>query len=250
MSLEILSAREQARMRRAGRVAAEVLAAIGERIRPGVSTLEIDQWARAEIVARGARSSQLGYCGFPAAVCTSRNEVVCHGIPSPGELLRDGDIVNVDVTVEVDGYHGDTSDTFTVGSTSHPARDLIAAVHAARDAAIREIRPGARLGDLGAVIEALAASRGYSVVREYGGHGIGRAMHQPPHIAHGGPAGRGARLRAGMAITIEPMLNLGRPEVWVQGDGWRVVTRDGSWSAQAEHTILVTEDGAEVLTRL
>lgn len=248
MAIEILSEAEQSRLRRAGRVAAEVLRTVGARIRPGVTTLDLDAWARAEIRARGARSSQLGYHGFPASICTSRNEVVCHGIPSAKEVLHDGDLVNVDVTVELDGFHGDTSETFLVGDAKPEAVALAAAARDARDAAIRAVRPGVRLGDLGAIVERFAVERGYGVVRDYGGHGIGRRMHQEPHVPHVGSPGRGLRLRAGMAITIEPMLNAGSAEVVVASDGWRVVTRDGAWSAQAEHTILVRPDGAEILT--
>lgn len=248
MGVEILGPREIARMRRAGAAAAATLAHVGGRLRAGVCTADIDGWVREHTRVLGGRPSQLGYDGFPAAVCTSRNDVVCHGIPRADEVLRDGDIVNVDVTTLLDGFHGDTSATFAIGTPSAEARHVVEVARRCRDEAIAEVREGARLGDLGAVIEELAVKEGCSVVRDFGGHGIGRAMHMPPHVFHVGVRGAGLRLRAGMVFTIEPMINLGRPEVRVQGDGWTVVTADGSLSAQFEHTVLVTRDGAEILT--
>jgi methionyl aminopeptidase len=231
-------------MRRAGRAAAATLAAVAARITPGVSTGDIDAWVRADTRWRGGRPSQLGYHGFPAAVCTSRNAVVCHGIPSPHERLSDGDIINVDVTTELDGFHGDTSATLFVGAPSLEARHVVETARRSRDAGIA----GVRLGDIGAVIEELAAREGCSVVREFGGHGIGRAMHEPPHVPNVGRRGAGLRLREGMAITIEPMINLGSPGVRQLDDGWTIVTADGSLSAQFEHTVLVTRGGCEILT--
>jgi methionyl aminopeptidase len=248
MAIEILGPPDIAAMRRAGRAAAATLAAVAARIAPGVSTGDIDVWVRADTRRRGGRPSQLGFHGFPAAVCTSRNAVVCHGIPRAEERLAPGDIVNVDVTTELGGFHGDTSATLLVGTPGPEARHVVETARRCRDAGIAEVREGARLGDIGAAIEALAAREGCSVVRELGGHGIGRAMHAPPTIAHVGPRGSGFRLRAGMAITIEPMINLGGPEVRLLDDGWTVVTADGSLSAQFEHTVLVTRDGCEILT--
>ena len=253
MSIEIHDPTAIARLRAAGRAAAETLAFVGARIAAGVSTAQIDAWVRADTARRGARPSQLGYHGFPAAVCTSRNAVVCHGIPSAREILNDGDIVNVDVTSCLDGYHGDTSATFVVGAVERATRDALHVTDVARrcrDAGVAVVRAGARLGDIGAAIEELARREGCSVVREYGGHGIGRKMHAEPHVAHTGRRGSGLRLAAGMAITIEPMINLGSADVRVLDDEWTVVTADGRLSAQFEHTVLVTREGAEILTAL
>jgi methionyl aminopeptidase len=246
--IDILSAAEIALMRRAGCAAAATLAYVGSRIRPGISTGDIDRWVRADTARRGGRPSQLGYHGFPAAVCTSRNDIVCHGIPSDDVVLEAGDIVNVDVTTNLDGYHGDTSATFIVGEASPDATRLVELARRCRDAGIAVVRDGARIGDIGAAIEELARSEGVSIVTELGGHGIGRRMHADPHVAHTGRRGSGVRLRAGMAITIEPMVNLGRADVRFLDDGWTVVTADGSLSAQWEHTIVVTASGYEVMT--
>jgi methionyl aminopeptidase len=248
MAIELLGSAEVAAMRRAGRAAAETLSAVAARIAPGVSTADIDAWVRADTRRRGGRPSQLGFEGFPAAVCTSRNAVVCHGIPSPRERLSDGDIINVDVTTELDGFHGDTSATLFVGAPSAEARHVVETARRCRDAGIAAVRAGARLGDIGAAIEELAVAEGCSVVRELGGHGIGRAMHQSPHVLHFGRRGTGLRLREGMAITIEPMINLGGPGVRQLDDGWTIVTADGSLAAQFEHTVLVTRDGCEIMT--
>ncbi|MBX3262075.1 MAG: type I methionyl aminopeptidase [Labilithrix sp.] len=250
MAIEILSAPEIERMRRAGRAAAETLALVGSRIRPGITTAEIDRWVREDTARRGGRPSQLGYKGFPAAVCTSRNDVVCHGIPSAREVLEPGDIVNVDVTTDLGGYHGDTSATFIVGDASADARRLVDVARRCRDAGIAVVREGARLGDIGAAIEEVARHEGVSVVTEFGGHGIGRRMHADPHVAHTGRRGSGPRLKAGMGITVEPMVNLGRAEVTLLDDGWTVRTADGSLSAQWEHTVIVTRDGHEIMTSL
>jgi len=248
MAIEILGAAEVAAMRRAGRAAAATLAAIAARLAPGISTGDIDTWVREDTRRRGGRPSQLGFHGFPAAVCTSRNAVVCHGIPNPRERLARGDIINVDVTTELAGFHGDTSATLFVGEPAAEARHVVETARRCRDAGIAAVRAGARIGDIGAAIEELAAREGCSVVRDLGGHGIGRAMHMPPTIVHVGPPGTGLRLREGMAITVEPMINLGRPEVRQLADGWTIVTADGSLSAQFEHTVLVTREGCEILT--
>jgi methionyl aminopeptidase len=248
MSVQILAPREIAGMRRAGAAAAATLAHVAARLRPGVTTADVDAWVRAYTDALGGRPSQLGYEGFPAAVCTSRNAVVCHGIPSPLEVLAPGDLVNVDVTTCLDGWHGDTSATFLVGEASQDARHVVDVARRCRQAGIAVVRDGARLGDVGAACEELARAEGCTVVRDFGGHGIGRAMHMPPHVPHVGVRGAGMRLRAGMALTIEPMVNLGRAEVRVLPDGWTVVTADGSLSAQFEHTVIVTRDGCEIVT--
>lgn len=246
--VEIFNEREVAALRRAARAAAATLQLVAERIRAGVTTADIDRWVRDDTAQRGGLPSQLGYHGFPAAVCTSRNHVVCHGIPNAKEVLRDGDIVNVDVTTQLAGYHGDTSATFMIGTPTPEARHVVETARRCRDAGIAVVRAGAHLGDIGVAIEAAAKSAGCTVVREFGGHGIGRKMHAPPHVAHHAVAARGMRLKAGMAFTIEPMINLGSHDVDVLEDGWTVVTRDGQWSAQFEHTVVVTPHGVEILT--
>jgi methionyl aminopeptidase len=248
VAIEIHDARAIARLRSAGRAAAETLALVGSRIAEGVSTADIEAWVREETKRQGGKPSQLGYHGFPAAVCTSRNAVVCHGIPRRADILQPGDIVNVDVTTMLDGFHGDTSATFIIGDASPEARHVVDVARRCRDAGIAVVRDGARLGDIGAAIEELARKEGCSVVRDFGGHGIGREMHLDPHVAHTGRGGTGLRLKAGMAITIEPMINLGSPEVRMLDDGWTVVTADGRLSAQFEHTIVVTREGCEVMT--
>lgn len=248
MAIEIQDMRGVHALRRAGRAAAETLAFVASRLAPGVRVDRIDQWVREDTARRGGRPSQLGYHGFPAAVCVSRNDVVCHGIPTAKETLEDGDIVNVDVTTMLEGFHGDTSATFFVGEPSAEARHVVEVARRCRDAGVAVVRDGARLGDIGAAISELARREGCSVVREYGGHGIGRNMHAAPHVSHVGVRGSGPRLRAGMVFTIEPMVNLGGPEVRLLEDGWTVVTADGSLSAQFEHTVLVTKNGCEILT--
>ncbi len=250
MGIPLLKGTELDRLRLAGQAAAGTLAHIAERLAPGVATADIDAWVREDTARRGGKPSQLGYHGFPAAVCTSRNQVVCHGIPRPDERLAPGDIINVDVTTCLDGFHGDTSATFLIGEVSAEARHVVDVARRCRDAGMAVVRHGARLGDIGAAIEELARAEGCSVVREFGGHGIGRQMHGPPHVPHVGRRGTGITLRSGMVLTIEPMVNLGRPEVRVLPDGWTVVTEDGSLSAQFEHTVLVTREGCEVLTLL
>lgn len=249
MPIEIHGPREIASLRRAGEAAATTLAVVGARVRAGVTTADIDAWVRDHTKRLGGTPSQLGYQGFPAAVCTSRNFVVCHGIPSGDDVLQPGDIINVDVTTNLDGFHGDTSATFVIGETSKEARHVVDVARRCREAGIAVVRDGARLGDIGAAIAELAHQEGCSVVREFGGHGIGRRMHMEPHVSHFGSRGVGIRLRAGTVFTVEPMINLGRADVRVLDDGWTVVTADGSLSAQFEHTVLVTPDGFEILTR-
>lgn len=248
--MELLRGRDIDRLRAAARVAAATLNEVTSRVAAGITTKTIDDWVREDTARRGGRPSQLGYHGFPAAVCTSKNEVVCHGIPSDKVRLEDGDIVNVDVTTELDGFHGDTSRTIFIGEPSPEARHVVDVSRRCLDAGIAVVREGARLGDIGAAIQELAHKEGCSVVTEVGGHGIGRKMHLAPHVSHVGTRGAGMRLRAGMAFTIEPMINIGGPEVRTLADGWTMVTKDGSLSAQFEHTILVTRDGCEVLTRV
>jgi methionyl aminopeptidase len=248
VAIELLDASQLERMRRAGRAAARTLAFVGSQLRAGMSTADIDRLVREDTARHGGRPSQLGYKGFPAAVCTSRNHVVCHGIPSEREWLEDGDVINVDVTTEVDGYHGDTSAMFVIGEASEQAQRLVDVARRCRDAGIAVIRDGARVGDIGAAIQELAREEGVSIVTELGGHGIGRKMHGDPHVSHVGKRGAGPRLKAGMALTVEPMVNAGGAEVSFLDDGWTVVTADGGLSAQWEHTVVVTRDGYEIMT--
>jgi methionyl aminopeptidase len=244
-----LSRSEIERMHRAGAAASATLAAVAAALEAGMSTAEIDALVRRDTAARGGRPSQLGYHGFPAAVCTSRNEVVCHGIPRADVRLADGDLVNVDITTELDGFHGDLSYTFLIGAPSPEARHVCDVARRACLVGVEQVRAGAHLGDIGAAIEALAQREGCSVVTDFGGHGIGRRMHLPPSVGHTGRRGTGLKLQAGMAFTIEPMINLGGPDIRILDDGWTVVTADGSLSAQFEHTVIVTRDGCELTTR-
>lgn len=249
MAIMILSPVERDRMRRAGRAAAATLAYVGARLAPGMTTAEIDRMVRAHTEAQGGRPSQLGYHGFPAAVCVSPNDVVCHGVPSPHVRLVDGDIVNIDVTTELDGYHGDTSATFVIGDGAPHARALVELARGARDAGIAAAVPGGRLGDLGAAIMAYVGGAG-RIVEAYGGHGIGRAMHMDPHVSHVGRPRTGHRVREGMAFTVEPMINAGTSAIRTDADGWTVRTADGALSAQFEHTVLIGPHDPEITTVL
>ena len=248
MSITIKNPAEQDQMRLAGRLAANVLDMIGPHIRPGVTTEELDQICHGFIVdTQEAIPAPLNYRGFPKSICTSVNHVVCHGIPAD-KKLHHGDMVNVDITVIKDEFHGDTSRMFAVGKPPLHAEKLAHTTREAMWRGIELVRPGATLGDIGHAIQAFAEQNRYSVVREYCGHGIGRAFHEDPQILHYGSPGVGTRLVEGMTFTIEPMLNAGKRHVKLLGDGWTVVTKDHSLSAQWEHTILVTPDGFEVLT--
>jgi methionyl aminopeptidase len=247
-SVEIKSPKEIEGMRRAGQVAAETLIVVGAAIRAGMTTEEINTIVHEDTIRRGARPAPLNYHGFPKSVCTSINEVVCHGIPGP-RRLQPGDIVNVDVTSILDGFHGDTSATFYIGEPTAEARHVTEIARQALQIGMAQVRDGARLGDIGGAIQEYAEGQGCSVVRAFVGHGIGRRFHEPPQVSHFGQRGSGLRLKSGMCFTIEPMINLGDYEVDILDDGWTVVTRDRSLSAQFEHTVLVTEKGCEVLTR-
>jgi methionyl aminopeptidase len=248
MQATIKTSLEQEHMRTAGLLAADVLDMIGPHIVPGVSTDEINALCHEYIVSvQQAVPAPLNYRGFPKSVCTSVNHVVCHGIPSD-KRLKQGDIVNVDVTVIKDGWHGDTSRMFAVGKISPAAQRLIDVTHEAMWIGIREVKPGARVGDIGAAIQTFVEAQHYSVVREYCGHGIGRIFHEDPQILHYGERGRGMELVPGMTFTVEPMVNAGKRHVRLLADGWTVITKDHSLSAQWEHTVLVTETGVEVLT--
>jgi len=236
-------------MRRAGRLAAEVLLMIEPFIQPGVTTNELNDRCHDYIVEHGAIPAPLNYRGFPKSICTSVNEEICHGIPSDRKL-RNGDMVNLDITTIVDGFHGDTNQTFFVGSPRKKAKKLADTTREALQKAIAVVRPGARLGDIGATIQQYVEPKGYSVVREFCGHGIGRRFHEDPQVLHFGKFGQGMVLEKGMTFTIEPMINMGKADLKILEDNWTAVTKDGQLSAQYEHTILVTENGHEVLTRI
>jgi len=239
---------EQAAMRVAGRLTADVLDMIGPHIVPGVSTEELDRICHDYIVeVQRSIPAPLGYRGYPKSICTSVNHVVCHGIPGE-RRLKQGDIVNVDVTVIKDGFHGDSSRMFHAGRPLPHAQRLTELTYQALWIGIREVRPGARLGDIGAAIQRFVESNHCSVVREYCGHGIGRGFHEDPQVLHYGTPGTGLELAPGMIFTIEPMVNAGRRDVRLLPDGWTVITRDHSLSAQWEHTLLVTPEGCDVLT--
>jgi methionyl aminopeptidase len=234
-------------MRRAGRVVAEMHEACTLAAKPGATTADLDAAARDVLDRRGARSNFLNYHGFPAVACVSPNEVIVHGIPDD-RVIDDGDIVSIDCGAIVEGWHADAAITIPVGSVDDESLRLLDATRASLDAAIVMAAPGNRLGDIGAAVEGVARAAGFAVVREYVGHGIGTAMHEEPEVPNFGPAGRGLRLKEGMVLAIEPMLNAGRPTTRLLDDGWTVVTADGSWSAHFEHTIALTEHGPEVLT--
>ncbi|MDF3071726.1 MAG: map [Polyangiaceae bacterium] len=248
-SVEIKGEREISMMREVCRLAAGTLERVGPMLRAGITTQEINDFVHADTLKLGARPAPLNYRGFPKSVCTSINEVVCHGIPSPKRVLKDGDIINVDVTHLYKGYFGDTSATFYIGEPSPEAKKIVEVARKSLELGIAQVKPGARLGDIGAAIQEFAEGQGCSVVRDFVGHGIGRTFHSDPQVKHYGQWGTGIRLRAGMTFTIEPMVNVGGYEVEVLEDDWTAVTKDGSLSAQFEHTVLVTPDGVEVLTR-
>lgn len=237
------------KMREVGRLAAQTLDMIEEYIKPGITTLELNDICHDFTIKHGAIPAPLNYHGFPKSICTSVNEVVCHGIPNKKQKLRSGDIINVDVTPILNGFHGDTSKTFLVGNVSDQAKNLVRVTKECLDLAIKVVRPGARVGDIGAEIQNHAEKHGYSVVRDFVGHGIGRGFHEAPQIQHFGSKGRGVRLEKGMVFTIEPMINIGGYQTEVLSDGWTAVTSDDSLSAQFEHTIAIKNNGeTEILT--
>ncbi|HEY3644374.1 MAG TPA: type I methionyl aminopeptidase [Gammaproteobacteria bacterium] len=249
MPVTIKTPEEQDKMREAGRLAGQVLDMIGPHVKPGVTTDELDRICNEYIVnTQKTIPANVGYNGFPKTICSSVNHVVCHGIPND-KKLKNGDIVNIDVTVIMDGFHGDTSKMYYVGEPSVLARRLVEVTHEAMLMGIEMVRPGTRLGDIGHAIQQFAEGHGFSVVREYCGHGIGRIYHEDPQVLHYGSPGIGLELKAGMTFTIEPMINAGKRHVKTLPDGWTVVTKDHSLSAQWEHTILVTPTGHEILTR-
>ena len=248
-SVSIKNTKDIEGMRVAGKLAAEVLNMIERYVKPGVSTGRLDQVCHDYIVnVQKAVPAPLNYRGFPKSICTSVNNIVCHGIPDDKKILKKGDIINIDVTVIKDGYHGDTSKMFAVGKISGFAQRLIEVTKQSLYESIALVRPGTRLGDIGNVIQTYAESRGFSVVRDFCGHGIGKVFHEPPDVLHYGSLGTGMELKEGMTFTIEPMINAGDYRTKVLADGWTAVTVDRKLSAQWEHTLLVTSDSVEVLT--
>lgn len=235
-------------MKQSCQLAAKTLNHIEARLEVGMSTEDVNQICHEFITSHGAYPSPLNYNGFPKSVCTSLNEVICHGIPSPKDILKDGDLLNIDVTTYLKKFHGDTNRTFFIGNVSDENKKLTRVTYECMMAGIEVCRPGAKLGDVGAIIEEMAHDNGYSVVHEYCGHGIGREFHEDPQVLHYGNRGTGVELKPGMTFTIEPMINLGKRHCKLLKDGWTVLTRDGKPSAQFEHTILITEEGHEILT--
>lgn len=235
-------------MRKAGKMAAELLAYIEPFVEPNVTTNTLNDLCHEWIIQRGAIPAPLGYKGFPKSICTSVNHVVCHGIPCE-DKLKNGDIINLDVTVIVDGWYGDTSKTFAVGKVPVYAQKLMAVTEECLNRAIEVVKPGVTLGDIGDVIQTFAEKNGFSVVRDFCGHGIGRKFHCEPSVVHYGKPGQGLELREGMFFTIEPMINAGGYQVRILNDGWTAVTKDRSLSAQYEHTLGVTKDGVEIFTK-
>jgi methionyl aminopeptidase len=248
MSIKIKSEKEIGLMRDSCRLAAEILARAVEIVKPGISTDDIDKFVHEYTVKNGAYPSPLNYHGFPKSVCTSVNNVVCHGIPSK-QILKEGDIINVDVTCTLSGYHGDTSKTVFVGKASPKAQKLVDITYRCLEEGVAVAFAGNYFGDIGNAIQDLADEYGYGVVREFCGHGIGRSFHEDPMVLHYRSGSRGQRITEGMIFTIEPMLNEGSSDVFVAEDGWTVFTKDGKLSAQFEHTIAMTKNGPEVLTK-
>jgi methionyl aminopeptidase len=247
-NVTIKTLKEVDAIRVASQMTTETLLAVGDILRPGMTTEEIDRFVHEDTVRRGGWPAPLNYHGFPKSVCTSVNEVVCHGIPGP-RALEPGDIVNVDVTTIFEGFHGDTSATFYVGKPSPEAKHVTEVARRSLDLGIAQVRDGARLGDIGAAIQEFAEGEGCSVVRAFVGHGIGRRFHEAPQVSHVGHRGKGDRIRAGMVFTIEPMINIGGFDVEILPDKWTVLTADRTLSAQFEHTLVVTKTGCEILTR-
>lgn len=247
--VSIKTAEEIEKLRIAGRLAAEVLYMIKKHVKAGVTTEYLDDICNDFIInTLKVVPANVGYHGYTKTTCISKNEVVCHGIPSNSEVLKDGDIINIDVAIIKDGYHGDTSRMYAVGDIKPEAKKLIDVTYDAMRAGIYQVKPGATLGDIGHAIQSLAQSHGYSIVREYCGHGIGKVYHEQPNVLHYGQKGHGLKLKEGMVFTIEPMVNLGKSGVKELSDGWTVVTKDRSLSAQWEHMVAVTKDGFELLT--
>jgi methionyl aminopeptidase len=248
MAIVIKTAKEVEKMRHAGGIVREVLYAVRDMVKPGVTTLDLENVAEKLIEKRGAKPAFKGYHGFPCVLCTSLNDQVVHGIPSSKTVLREGDILSVDCGAVIDGYYGDAAITIPVGKVAVETQRLLDVTQKSLAQAIETVRPGAMLGDVGAAVQEMVEAEGFSVVKEFVGHGIGTHMHEDPQIPNFGQRGRGVRLREGMVLAIEPMVNAGGDAVRVLKDGWTAVTEDGSLSAHFEHTVAVTKDGAAILT--
>ncbi len=248
MAIAIRTAKEIAKMRRSGEALRGVLDALREAVKPGVTTLDLEKLAEAKIAAAGAVAAFKGYHDYPCVLCTSINSEVVHGIPSAKRVLREGDVVSIDCGLIIDGYYADSAVTVPVGKISEEAARLLTTTEQSLGAAIEAVRPGATLGDVGAAVQKVAEAAGFSIVREFVGHGIGRQMHEEPQIPNYGVPGQGIRLREGMVLAIEPMVNAGKHAVRVLEDGWTAVTADGSLSAHFEHTVAVRAEGCDVLT--
>lgn len=246
--ITIYSSKDFEGMRKSGRLAAKTLDFIAPYVKAGVSTGELDRLCHEFILDHGATPACLGYNGYPKTICTSVNHVVCHGIPNDAKTLKEGDIINIDVTVIVDGWYGDTSRMYTVGKVGVKAKNLINTTYEAMMRGIEVVKPGATFGDIGHAIQSYAESKRYGVVRDFCGHGLGREFHMAPNVLHYGRPGSGQVIKEGMFFTIEPMINIGKPDVKVLDDDWTAVTKDKSLSAQFEHSIGVTKDGFEIFT--
>jgi methionyl aminopeptidase len=248
VAVVLKSSKEIEKMRRAGQVVREVLELVRSYVKPGATTYDLEKAAEERLKKLGVKAAFKGYHGFPCVLCTSVNSEVVHGIPSPKRVLKEGDIVSVDFGVVVDGYYGDAAITVPVGAINAIAARLLKATEASLRAGIAAVRPGATLGDVGAAVQGVVEGEGFSVVRDFVGHGIGVHMHEDPQVPNFGEAGQGMKLKAGMVLAIEPMVNAGKPDVKVLDDGWTAVSADGSMSAHFEHTVAVTADGARILT--
>ncbi len=248
MAIQIKTPAEIEKMRASGRVLRQVHDRLAPLVRPGVSTMDLEEIAARTIIELGAVSAFKGYHGYPAALCTSINDEVVHGIPSKTRILRHGDVLSIDCGVILDGFYSDAAETYGVGDVSPATEKLLRTTKASLAAAIGEAKVGGRLGDISAAVQRICEAEGFGVVRDFVGHGIGRAMHEDPQIPNFGPAGKGPRLKAGMVLAIEPMINAGSPEVKVLEDGWTAVTQDHLYSAHFEHTVAITKDGPQVLT--
>jgi methionyl aminopeptidase len=249
MAIMIKSAQEIEKMRISGKALRQVHDAIAPHVVPGASTMDLERVAVAKIAELGAIAAFKGYHGFPAALCTSINDEVVHGMPNDKRILKEGDIVSIDCGVIIDGFYSDAAVTYAVGKPSEKTRKLLEVTKASLEAAIEQCQVGGRLGDISAAVQEMCEAEGFGVVRDFVGHGIGRSMHEDPQVPNFGPAGKGPRLKAGMVLAIEPMINAGGPDVRVLKDGWTAVTTDGSYSAHFEHTVAITKDGPLVLTR-
>jgi methionyl aminopeptidase len=249
MGIQLKTQDQIAKLREANLIVADVLDQLEGAAAPGMSTWELDEIAHKRLKQLKGESAFLGYRGYPKVLCTSVNEVIVHGIPRKDVVLKDGDILSIDFGAFKDGWCGDSARTIPIGKVSPEAKALMEATKASLDAAIAQCVPGRRLGDIGWAVQSLVEAQGYSVVRQFVGHGIGRKMHEEPHVPNYGDAGRGTRLAAGLVVAIEPMVNMGSPEVVIEDDGWTAVTKDGSLSAHFEHSVAITENGPFVLSR-